>query len=870
MKRFSWFVLGLVVVLCLGAVRFSDTLLKLGDKTDTDVTIEADIGQGTSNPVVKYNTTSDEWQFSNDGSNFQSIGSGGGASGVQLLENPGFESGEADWTSSGGTFNITSTAANVGNGSKGASWDAGASGDYLVSGQKTVPTGLFGRNCQAEIWYKGADSNITLQVINSVPTVLASRVFTEAASGFKRVSLDFSCPTSGSIALRIYATGNAPSAYFDEAFLGEKDPRKEVKNYIHNGDIEDGTLVGVGLYDDGAVDVPVDGTGGAPTTLTLGSTSTDPLEGKYSFELSHSAADGQGEGFSYDFSLDYGHANLPKPLQISFTYEASSAFDCGNPSDPTDPSDVVVYVYNVDSSELIEASPRVLDCSGYYSAYFQPKGGDDDYRLIFHLATTNALAYTLKIDSLKISDVQSVNGVPSTDWVEFTPDLSNFVEGSTNVGWWRRVGDSMEVRFVSAHSGAGGGSFVALTLPNGAVIATGKAPSSSSNAHPYGNSIYVPASGNTKGMVVVGTAGNSFVAFIKEGEAEDSIDGPEFVDGDEIGAAFIVPVEGWGAEVAMSEGSSTRVISARANGVSEQVFSTSESFIKFNTTDFDDVGGFTHNAFSAGGTGTSNGTKYTVEVAGKYQVNVQIPVDRNGSAWASNSRLTARLYVNQSEVKETEWYSQGTNSGRVVMSISDTLSLKSADELQVSLESSVSTVRVLADTTQAVFSVSKESGPATVAASEVVAARYSSRSSATTYASGTHWYLDFDNLDIDTHGAVDQNAIGSTSTDGWIFTAPKPGIYNVQACAAVQGDFSSGNRIILAVRKNGSTAVMGDRIPLQATVTNIILGGCAVGTLELQSGDTLQVTIEQNSGGARAIRDGGANGLFDVSITSVQ
>lgn len=55
----------------------------VGDSADTNKTITAEIGQSGSQPALRYNVTSDEWEFSNDGSSYSAIGSGSGATGTR-------------------------------------------------------------------------------------------------------------------------------------------------------------------------------------------------------------------------------------------------------------------------------------------------------------------------------------------------------------------------------------------------------------------------------------------------------------------------------------------------------------------------------------------------------------------------------------------------------------------------------------------------------------------------------------------------------------------------------------------------------------------------------------------------------------------
>ncbi len=57
-------------------------------------------------------------------------------------------------------------------------------------------------------------------------------------------------------------------------------------------------------FDDGSVAAPVDGTGGSPTVVTCARTATTPLMGLGSMLVTHTVADGRGEGCSIPFSVN--------------------------------------------------------------------------------------------------------------------------------------------------------------------------------------------------------------------------------------------------------------------------------------------------------------------------------------------------------------------------------------------------------------------------------------------------------------------------------------------------------------------------------------------------------------------------------------
>lgn len=150
----------------------------------------------------------------------QSLGGGGGSSGINMLsDNPGAESALTGWDDTGsGTFTTTSTFANVGNGAASFSYDASANNDYAANDPVNIPAGLYGQNCLAQFYYKGFDSNITVQVHDG-SNVIASQALS-ASTDYTPFQLNFICPSTGALQLRFLAGADAAIGYWDEVHLG--------------------------------------------------------------------------------------------------------------------------------------------------------------------------------------------------------------------------------------------------------------------------------------------------------------------------------------------------------------------------------------------------------------------------------------------------------------------------------------------------------------------------------------------------------------------------------------------------------------------------------------------------------------------------
>lgn len=202
-------------------LNYSKNSFSLGDGLSTSKTFIANLGLGSANPKLRFDTTGNEWQFANDGTNFDSFGSGsGGGAGINLLKNPGFESGVAQgWSNTGGTFAPVTVGANLLVGKGSALFTASAGSQSIQSTLYSVPNGLAGQACAASVMYKGGDANLRLRVVDNSSNILAEQAV--IASTFARVvNLYFLCPSSGSIQVKVASIGSAAAIALDQMSLG--------------------------------------------------------------------------------------------------------------------------------------------------------------------------------------------------------------------------------------------------------------------------------------------------------------------------------------------------------------------------------------------------------------------------------------------------------------------------------------------------------------------------------------------------------------------------------------------------------------------------------------------------------------------------
>lgn len=236
-------------------------------------------------------------------------------------------------------------------------------------------------------------------------------------------------------------------------------------NYIENPDAEVNTD-GWNAYADAAGSTPVDGTGGSPTvTWTRTTTASEILRGDASFEITKDAANRQGEGASYDFVIDDIDKN--KVLQITFDVDASDS----NISD----GDLTVYIYDKDNATLITPAAVNISNTKYTFKTTFVSTDADDYRLIFHVATTNASAYTARFDNIQVGPQIATLGVPMEDWKSTTLTAS-WTTNATTTAFMKRSGDSMHIRGKIAFTGATDSGQLTFTIPDSLTIDTSKLP----------------------------------------------------------------------------------------------------------------------------------------------------------------------------------------------------------------------------------------------------------------------------------------------------------------------------------------------------------------------------------------------------------
>lgn len=562
-------------------------------------------------------------------------------------------------------------------------------------------------------------------------------------------------------------------------------------------------------YADAAGAIPVDGQGGSPT-ITFGRSTTSPvLRGLANFRLVKTAANSQGQGASYDFTIDRADSIAvgtgPKQLQITLDYEIiSGTYGYGTSSTL---SDLSVWIYDRVNSVLIPCSGYKFD-GGPVQCTFQPNSNSDSYRLIFHIGTTTATAWTMTMTNIQVGPQVTTSGPAMSDWVAYTPTIttgSGSLTNATTTGMWRRDGDNLEVRgqiIFSAASAVFAGIRVPLpsglsidttkvlgTQVGGATFGTVNVLDNGTSNYPSGQAVYFTTTvvELTIGAITThtGTApvinpgiGNTFPI--------------TFGASDLITWNFTVPIVGWSSNTLISDSASNRLVLFKGNKTGAQALTGGVTDLTLSTLKD------THGAY--------NGTSFRVPVPGNYRV--------SGFLYATTGSNSAfQIYVNG--VGSSYLLASTLNFGGAGSCvISD---LKVGDLITVR---AVQTCTTASDASQSV-EISLLQGPSQIAASEIIAARYRISANRSPSANTS---IDYDTKIFDTHGLV----TGSGTT--WRFTAQSPGYYHVDLVSLVTVAVAATNYIY----KNGSIEVA-----LCTTNTTNVVGGS--GMVFLNTGEYIYI-----------------------------
>jgi len=597
------------------------------------------------------------------------------------------------------------------------------------------------------------------------------------------------------------------------------------KNYILNPDATLDTT-GWSVYKDVAGALPVDGTGtiSAPN-ITWTRTTSSPLSGAASFLLTKPITTNcQGEGVSYDFTIDLGDDNGGVFVASCSYMPTSGTFSGG--SETTD-SDVTVYIVSKEFGTVIQPSYYKLQASvngkaAKSTAYFQlpvSAGGGSarQFRLCYHVATVSTAAYTVKLDEVSV-------GPSAGAGVQSAQNLCSYTHGggqTINTSWatilfgTKTVDDNALYNTgtgVLTFSEAGDYTVFASMLSSGVTLSTSQ-------------SVQIRVRKNGSDVLCQSvTYGNGAL------NSYGVITGKTF----RVNAGDYIEVQGYSdsstttsAGAAMFNYFSVVKESSTSSSVYPSISMSAGKTTGSHTASgsWQDVTSWDSPLMDRGGNFNATTGVYTINEPGDYDVYGTIVFSTNATGIRA-----ARIYHNNS-VSHSGGEIVASSSASVPVPFAQTIPCISGDTLRIQAFQNSGGSLSYASSYSSLSICKRQSSQ--ISPSEKIAAKYTS---VTADAIGTSLAtLTYPTKVFDTHNAYSSG----------FFTAPSPGKYFFKASVITNPvTLSTGQALAIEVRKNSSTLIDSAQ-----TIGNGASNYWSVqtsGFIELNYGETVDVQVKSS------------------------
>ena len=606
------------------------------------------------------------------------------------------------------------------------------------------------------------------------------------------------------------------------------------KNYIQYADAENGTTTGWSLGTIGTLTnglptgSPTFGSGAAGT-LTLGLLTGSQISGQYSFLLISSAATVQGNMVaSSAYTID--NADKAQVLTVRFPYTTVPGLGTNNYSG-TSSNSFAWAVWDVTNSVWLSSAGNfnITQSSGvgYCTGTCQTNSNTSSIRLVIYFPNANTGTTDFAFDDVYVGPQTAPSGPAMRDSVAFTP-TGTFTTNTTYTGFYRRIGETAQITYLLSFSGAPNSATLNVNLPAGLVIDTTKLPTSSGDGIPLGYGVGIRSGVFQYGITPQYTTTTSVqINYFETASGTNPVNvGPNgaltqaapytIANTDSIQFTITVPIAGWSSNTSMSSDTDTRVVAAY--GVLQTptgTLTTSYNVIKFGTVTKD-----THAAYN-----TSTGL-YTVPVTGwyNYTTNVQI-----AGTFALGGYIALQMFQNGSAVQQSIFVTGGANStegatlvGGVYCNAGDTLGFYiDTTASGASYSSSASS-----------FYISRVGGPAVIAATESVNARYTGTTGTIT---GTASAVTFPTKSFDSHNAMS----GST------YTIPVSGKYSILATVNLNYTTTAAVNNNVWIYQNGSAVsnVGGGLVNANTASWALVM----TDIISCNAGDTIQIYVSSSA-----------------------
>ncbi len=585
-------------------------------------------------------------------------------------------------------------------------------------------------------------------------------------------------------------------------------------------------------FDDGAVTVPVDGTGGGNANWTCARNTTTPLRLTGDLKIVAAASDVQGHGCSVDFDIDSGMK--ARKLVGSFWYDFS---DAGFNDD-----EVKVFIYDKTNTNIIRVNGEdTKSGKGVHYFQFQTASDSTSYRLIvMQTDATNTTGFSAYSDQVAVGPTELAFGSIATNLGTLTTTGS--WNGTTYVGKYWRENEFLVASVNLTLSSAPSSADLTINLPSGHVMDTAKLPGGTSTRGSINAKGTIYESGGNNWDIHALYSSTTAIRVMVDSAVTAQSSAVNITTPFTVGASDIVtltyrvPIVGWESTARMSQDLGGREVSFLATRSANQVISGSGT-LNFDTEAYDTTASYDTSTY-----------EFTIPESGKYIFNAGMEFSITPSA---GEVVAMDLEVNGSVNHRLFRYEYQATPGSIMQptqSGSRTLDLVKGDTVRAYFIETFSGALTFvgASTSGSFFGGAKLASPQTVLETETVAARFSSNNGLPSIPDNASTIMDFEDLEYDTHGAV-------TTGAAWKFTAPVTSKYSVKTnlLFSTTTGWGIAETAGIALWKNGAIhSNLGYKQLPATSASSIFLSVSGGTTLDLVKGDYIDIRPIQGSGGA--------------------